>query len=343
MIKTGIIGGTGYTGSELIRLLLRHPSAKLSVVSSRTEKGKKIEDFFPNLRNEIDLNFSDPDSGDLNSCDVVFCAAPNGVAMNHAEKLLDHGVKIIDLSADFRITNVDTWSKWYKLEHACPHLLSEAVYGLPEINRDKISKASLIANPGCYPTAIILGFLPLLEKGLINSAHLIADAKSGVSGAGRNGLIGNSYGEISDSFKSYSASGHRHQPEIKQELSIIADQNIKITFVPHLLPTVRGIEATLYALPNVDLLDLTKLYRQRYAEEPFIDVMSINSHPDTKSVRGSNLVRIACHMPEDSKYIVITVVEDNLVKGAAGQALQNMNLMFGLSETEGLEGISLNP
>ena len=343
MIKAGIIGGTGYTGVELLRLLVYHPRAEVVTISSRSEKEKPVTDVFPSLRGYTDLCFSDPDEAGLESCDVVFAATPNGVAMTHARALMEEGVRLIDLSADFRIVDVSEWSRWYQLEHTCPELIAEAVYGLPEINRERIRDARLVANPGCYPTSVILGLTPLLEEGLVKPKELIADAKSGVSGAGRGASVATLFCETSDSFKAYAVPGHRHLPEICQVLTRVAGESVGLTFVPHLVPMIRGIEATLYGRLNDTSVDLTKLYQERYAGEPFVDVMPEGSHPDTRSVRGSNTVRIACHRPQNGNTAVILVVEDNLIKGAAGQAIQNMNLMFGFEETEGLKATALWP
>ena len=343
MIKAGIIGGTGYTGVELLRLLVQHPRAEVVTISSRSEKERPVADVFPSLRGYTELCFSDPDEADLESCDVVFAATPNGVAMTHARALMEEGVRLIDLSADFRIVDVSEWSRWYQLEHTCPELVAEAVYGLPEINRERIRDARLVANPGCYPTTVILGLTPLLEEGLVKPKELIADAKSGVSGAGRGASVATLFCETSDSFKAYAVPGHRHLPEICQVLTRVAGESVGLTFVPHLVPMIRGIEATLYGQLNDTSVDLTRLYQERYAGEPFVDVMPEGSHPDTRSVRGSNTVRIACHRPQNGNTAVILVVEDNLIKGAAGQAIQNMNLMFGFEEAEGLKAAALWP
>ena len=343
MIKAGIIGGTGYTGVELLRLLVQHPRAEVVTISSRSEKEKPVTDVFPSLRGYTELCFSDPDEAGLESCDVVFAATPNGVAMTHARALMEEGVRLIDLSADFRIVDVSEWSRWYQLEHTCPELVAEAVYGLPEINRERIRDARLVANPGCYPTSVILGLTPLLEEGLVKPKELIADAKSGVSGAGRGASVATLFCETSDSFKAYAVPGHRHLPEICQVLTRVAGESVGLTFVPHLVPMIRGIEATLYGQLNDTSVDLTRLYQERYAGEPFVDVMPEGSHPDTRSVRGSNTVRIACHRPQNGNTAVILVVEDNLIKGAAGQAIQNMNLMFGFEEAEGLKAAALWP
>ena len=343
MIKVGIIGGTGYTGVELLRLLAQHPEVELKIITSRAEAGKPVAEMFPNLRGHVSLAFSEPDAKALAACDVVFSATPNGVAMTHARALLAAGVKLIDLAADFRLTDPAVWEKWYGLPHACPELLAEAVYGLPEVNRAQIKKARLIANPGCYPTAVQLGFLPLVEQGLVDLQHLIADAKSGVSGAGRKAEVHTLFAEAADNFKAYGVAGHRHLPEIRQGLERAAGKAVGLTFVPHLTPIIRGIHATLYARVADWSVDLQQLYTQRYADEPFVDVLPPGSHPDTRSVRAANTCRIAVHRPQGGDTVVILSVIDNLVKGAAGQAVQNMNLMLGLPEATGLAQLPVLP
>jgi N-acetyl-gamma-glutamyl-phosphate reductase len=342
MIKVGIVGGTGYTGVELLRLLSRHPEVELSLITSRKETGQRVQDLFPSLRGHVDLAFSDPDPGALEACQAVFFATPNGVAMQQARSLLHAGARLIDLAADFRLRDVRVWETWYAMTHACPELLEEAVYGLPEVNRERIRTARLVANPGCYPTAVQLGLLPLVESGAIDLDHLVADAKSGVSGAGRKAETHVLFSEAADNFKAYGVPGHRHLPEIVQGLSLAAGREVGLTFVPHLTPMIRGIHATLYARMNRSM-DLQAMYEARYAAEPFVDVLPPGSHPDTRSVRGGNTCRIALHMPQQRDTAVILSVIDNLVKGAAGQAVQNLNLMFGLPETTGLEGPALMP
>jgi N-acetyl-gamma-glutamyl-phosphate reductase len=342
MINVGIVGGTGYTGVELLRLLALHPKVKIKAITSRNEAGMAVSELFTNLRGYIDLKFSDPANAKLNKCDLVFFATPNGIAMQQAESLLQSGVKIIDLAADFRIKNVAEWEKWYGMQHACPSLVAEAVYGLPEINREQIKNARLIANPGCYPTAVQLGFLPLIEAKAIDTGHLIADVKSGVSGAGRKAEVHTLLAEAGDNFKAYGVPGHRHLPEIKQGLSNVAKQPVDLTFVPHLVPMIRGIHATLYA-KLTKKIDLQELYEQRYQNEAFVDVLPAGKHPETRSVRGSNLCRIAVHQPQNGDTAVILSVTDNLVKGAAGQAIQNMNIMFSLPESLGIQQIPLLP
>ncbi len=343
MIKVGVVGGTGYTGVELLRLLAKHPEVMLAAVTSRSDAGVLVSDMFPNLRGHVDLPFSEPDPAVLSSCDVVFFATPNGVAMTMVPMLLAAGVKVIDLAADFRIKDVSLWNKWYGMSHACPELVDEAVYGLPEINRDNIRKAHLIANPGCYPTATTLGFLPLIESGLADVSQLIADVKSGVSGAGRKANVAHLLCETSESMKAYGVPGHRHLPEICQTLNAYADKPVGLTFTPHLTPMMRGIHATLYAIVVDRKVDLQMLYEQRYAEEPFVDVLPAGSHPETRSVKGSNLCRIAIHRPQNSDVVVILSVIDNLVKGAAGQAIHNMNIMLDLDEKSGIDNIALLP
>lgn len=347
MIKVGIVGGTGYTGVELLRLLAQHPQVELTAITSRTEDGLPVADMFPSLRKRVGLAFSDPARAPLTSCDVVFFATPHGVAMAQAPALLEAGVKVIDLGADFRLQDVAEFEKWYGMPHSQPELLAEAVYGLPEINRDRIRAARLIGLPGCYPTSMQLGYAPLLSQGapLIDEAHLIANCASGVSGAGRKAEIGNLLAEASDNFKAYGVKGHRHLPETRQGLEAIAGRPVGLTFVPHLLPMIRGIHSTLYAriLPSAMDLDFQALYEKHFANEPFVDVMPPGSTPETRSVRASNYLRIAVHRPGGGDTLVVLVVEDNLVKGASGQAVQVMNIMFDLPEASGLGQLPVSP
>ncbi len=342
MIKVGIVGGTGYTGVELLRLLAQHPEVELTAITSRGEAGTAVADMFPSLRGRVSLRFVEPQAAALDRCDAVFFATPNGVAMGGAKALLGAGVRVIDLAADFRIKDVAEWEKWYGMRHVAAELVADAVYGLPEVNREKIRAARLVANPGCYPTAVQLGFLPLVEAGVVDLDHLIADAKSGVSGAGRKAEVPTLFAEASDNFKAYGVPGHRHWPEIRQGLSLAAKRQIGLTFVPHLTPMIRGIYATLYARVTREA-DFQALYEQRFANEPFVDVLPFASHPDTRSVRAANLCRIALHRPQGGDMLVVLSVIDNLVKGAAGQAVQNMNLMFGFDECAGLSQIPVLP
>jgi N-acetyl-gamma-glutamyl-phosphate reductase len=342
MIKAGIVGGTGYTGVELLRLLSAHPDVQIAAITSRGEAGTPVARLFPSLRGRVELAFSDPAKSDLTACDCVFFATPNGVAMGQARALVEAGVKVIDLSADFRLKDIATWEKWYRMQHADPQLVAEAVYGLPEINRERVRRARLVANPGCYATAVQLALLPLVETDFVDHASLVADAKSGVSGAGRKAEIDILFSEASDNFKAYAVGGHRHHPEIVQSLREAGGRELGLTFVPHLLPTIRGILATVYARIRQEA-DFQQLFERRYADEPFVEVLPPGSQPETRWVRGSNLCRIAVHRPLGGDTLVVLAVEDNLVKGAAGQAVQNMNLAFGLPETRGLEQIALLP
>lgn len=344
MIKVGIVGGTGYTGVELLRILANHPEAEVEVITSRSEEGMPVAEMYPNLRGHYDLQFTVPEVNRLAACDVVFFATPHGVAMSMAPELLERGVRVIDLGADFRIKDVALWEKWYKLEHTCPDLVAKAVYGLPEVNRDAIANAQLVACAGCYPTAAQLGYLPLLEAGLVDTQRLIADCKSGVSGAGRGASVGSLLCEASENMKAYGVAGHRHLPEIRQGLTLAAGRPVGLTFVPHLTPMIRGIHATLYSvLKDPTDSGLQKLFEERFANEPFVDLMPAGTHPETRSVKGSNVCRISVHRPQDDDTVVVLSVIDNLVKGASGQAVQVMNIMFGLKETAGLGMVGLMP
>lgn len=344
MVKVGIVGGTGYTGVELLRLLAQHPEAEVAIITSRSEAGVSVADMYPNLRGHYDnLKFSVPDTAALGACDVVFFATPHGVAHSLAGELLAAGTRVIDLSADFRLQNAEEWAQWYGQPHGAPELLGKAVYGLPEVNRDRIRSARLIAVPGCYPTATQLGFLPLLEAGLADNTRLIADCKSGVSGAGRGASVGSLFCEAGESMKAYAVKGHRHLPEITQGLRQAAGGEVGLTFVPHLTPMIRGIHATLYATVADTSVDLQALFKRRYADEPFVDVMPAGSHPETRSVRGANVCRIAVHRPQGGDLVVVLSVIDNLVKGASGQAVQNLNILFGLDERLGLGHAGLMP
>ncbi|MDO5681036.1 MAG: N-acetyl-gamma-glutamyl-phosphate reductase [Pelistega sp.] len=344
-IKVGIVGGTGYTGVELLRLLSTHPRVKLHAITSRKEDGMPVAEMYPNLRGHVDIAFSSPEKAALNECDVVFFATPHGVAMAQAQELLAAGVKVIDLAADFRLQDTGVFERWYKMPHSCPDILAQSTYGLVELNRDKVAKSQVIGNPGCYPTTVILGLAPLLEKGLVDLSHIVADCKSGVSGAGRKAEVPSLFSEASDNFKAYGVSGHRHHPEIVEQLNHIAQEPVNLTFVPHLVPMIRGMLSTLYVKIKSEALnmDFQALYEQRYANETFVDVMPAGSLPETRTVRASNQLRIALHRPGNGDTLVIVVVQDNLVKGAAGQAVQNMNVMFGLPEVTGLQHVAILP
>lgn len=348
VIKAGIVGGTGYTGVELLRLLVKHPQVEVSVITSRAEAGIKVADMYPSLRGHIDLAFSEPDVDALGELDVVFFATPHGVAQNLMPALMKTNARIIDLSADFRIRDTALWEQWYNQKHGCPELVSQAVYGLPETNREAIRTAKLIACPGCYPTATQLGFLPLIENNLVDPTRLISNAASGASGAGRQAKVDNLLSELTDSFKAYGVAGHRHLPEIEQGLRDVQPAGaapVQLTFVPHLLPIIRGIHATLYAtlLKGNQAPDLQSLYEQRYANEPFVDVLPAGELPQTRTVKGSNVCRISVFRPQDRDTVVLLSAIDNLTKGASGQAVQNMNIMFGFDEKAGLDVVALLP
>ena len=347
MIRVGIVGGTGYTGVELLRLLAQHPQAQVEIITSRAEAGIPVQQLFPNLRGHYDLAFSEPDTKALLACDLVFFATPHGVAQAMMPELINGGARAIDLSADFRIRDVAVWEQWYGQPHGCPDLVAQAVYGLPETNRASIRDAQLIACPGCYPTSIQLGLLPLLERDLVDPRSLIASAASGASGAGRQAKVDNLLTELNDSFKAYAVAGHRHLPEIEQGLRDVQPagaEAAQLTFVPHLLPITRGIHSTIYArLKLEEKVDLQALYEERYAQEPFVDVLPAGVYPQTRTVRGTNICQLAVTEPQQRGTVVVMATEDNLTKGAAGQAIQNMNIMFGLAETTGLALPALLP
>ncbi len=355
MISAAIVGGTGYTGIELIRLLSAHPEVSIDLLTSRSEAGTRADEIFPSLRGISDLVFSD--LGDdtiaaLQKCDVVFFATPHGVAMKQAEALTEAGVRVIDLAADFRLQSLTEFEQWYQQPHACPELLKTAVYGLPEINRDKLANALLVGNPGCYPTTAILGLKPIIDAQnkqatrLIES-RIVIDAKSGVSGAGRQASIALNYAETTDNFKAYGVTGHRHLPEIEQGIAQLLKSQFtqRVRFLPHLIPMIRGMFSSIHmeltaAGKNINW---QQEFETSYRAETFIDVMPSGVYPDTRSVRASNRLRIAVHQDNDRAELTVLVVQDNLVKGAAGQAVQNMNVMFGLEETLGLNFAPIVP
>lgn len=346
MIKVGIVGGTGYTGVELLRILANHPNVELSVITSRGDAGVRADQMFPSLRGRVDLVFTEPDTDSLVACDVVFFATPHAVAMNSMRELIEKGVRVIDLSADFRLKDIPLWEKWYGCKHVCPDIVEQAVYGLPETNREAMRSAQLIAAPGCYPTSVQLGFLPLLENDLIDTDRLIANSASGASGAGKSAKVANLFSEVSDNFKAYGVGGHRHLPEIEQGLNLFSKSAVNLTFVPHLLPMIRGIHSTLYATlkdASTSLESIHDLYVQRYQDEPFVDVLPLGEMPETRSVKGANYCRLSVFKPQDRDQVVVLSVIDNLVKGASGQAVQAMNIMFGLDERAGLSIIPLSP
>ena len=343
MIKAGIIGGTGYTGVELLRLLHNHDGVEVVAISSRSLDGKRVDSIFPSLVGHSDLVFSLPSDNILNTCDVIFFATPHGVAMEGAGAFIDKGIKVIDLGADFRITDQTEWSKWYGMEHTQAELLDSAVYGLPETNRAQVKDAMLLANPGCYPTAVQLALKPLITNKLISLSGIVADCKSGVSGAGRAANQAMLLCETSESLKSYGVSGHRHYPEIKQALEILAGEPVNFTFVPHLVPMIRGMQATIYVDLLDENIDIRPYFIDTYSNEPFVTILDDGVYPETRSVKSSNFCQISVQKIPNSNKLVIMSVIDNLVKGASGQAVQNMNIMFGLDETSGLTSIGLLP
>jgi len=342
-IKVSIVGGSGYTGIELLRLLISHPNVIIHQITSRNDAGKLVSDIYPSLRGSLPHTFIDPAQAKLKEAELVFFATPNGIAMNYVKELLESGVKVIDLAADFRIQDVSIWEKWYEMKHNAVEELKKAVYGLPEVNRAAIKNAQLVANPGCYPTAIQLALAPLIRDNLINTETIIADAKSGISGAGKKTETHLLMLEASENFRAYGLTGHRHLPEIEENLKAIAGTNkIKLTFVPHLIPMVRGIHATLY-VDCIKDFDPSTIFNESYKDEPFVDVLDSGSCPETKSVRGSNLCRLSFYKVPDTNRLIILSVIDNLVKGAAGQAIQNMNIMMSWPESTGLNLFILYP
>ncbi len=344
-IKVGIVGGTGYTGVELLRILSQHAAVELAVITSRGEAGQAVASMFPSLRGYVDLEFSDPAIVDLTVCDVVFFATPHGVAMQQAEQLVKAGTKVIDLAADFRMQDLVQFEQWYQQTHACPEILKASVYGIPEINREQVAQAQVIGNPGCYPTTIILGLAPLLKAQNIDfNVPIIADAKSGVSGAGRKANVGTLFSEASDNMKPYGVAGHRHHPEIVEQLEKLAGERVGLIFTPHLTPMIRGMLSTIYVKLSNKLQkdEVYTLYSDFYASSHFVDCLPLGTMPETRSVRASNQLRIGMQV-HDNDYLTILVVQDNLVKGAAGQAVQNMNLMFNLNESTGLSVVPVLP
>lgn len=342
MVNIGIVGGTGYTGVELMRLLANHPDVELKVITSRSNSGTAVADLFPNLRGRVNLKFSEPSIESYKQCDLIFFATPNTIAMTQVEELLDAGIRVIDLAADFRLKDISVWEQWYGTSHVSPSSVEQAVYGLPEMNREQIKQAQLVANPGCYVTAVTLGLLPLLKHQLINPETIVADGKSGVSGAGRSANVATSLCESSESVKAYAVSGHRHYPEIKQNLRQL-NPNADLVFVPHLMPMIRGIHATLYTDVIADVSNVQQQFETYYKDEPFVDILPEGVQPQTRSVKGSNVCQIGIqYLPESNKLVILSAI-DNLVKGAAGQAVQNMNLMMSLAETKGLDSIGLMP
>ncbi len=346
MLKVAIVGASGYTGVELIRILHSHPEAAVTCVTSERSAGKRVSDIYPALRGRCDLVLENLEPVRVAAkADFIFTALPHKAAMEVAPTFLKLGKRIVDLSADYRLQDPLEYEKWYE-PHLSPDLLKQAVYGVPELKRARIAGAELVANPGCYPTTIILGLAPLLKKKLIDPTTIIADSKSGVSGAGRSAKVESLYCEVNEGFKAYGVGGvHRHIPEIEQELAILAGEKLTITFTPHLVPMDRGILSTIYARPvkPVTAAELLKVYNEFYKGEPFVRVLPEGSFPSTAFVRGSNFCDMGVCVEKRSGLVVVVSAIDNLVKGASGQAVQNMNLMCGFPETMGLEGLALFP
>ena len=342
-MNVGIVGATGYAGVELIRLLLAHPSVAIKRLTSRAEAGRRVDDLFPSLRGHLSLIFEDPAESRFDDCDLVFFATPHAVSMHSMADLLARGKRVIDLSADFRLKDIDIWQEWYGTTHMAPELIADAVYGLPEINRHQIADAQLVACPGCYPTAVQLGFLPLLEADAIERDSLIASCASGTSGAGRAAKVNLLLAEANTSMKAYAVSGHRHLPEMKQGLTAIAGSEVNLTFVPHLAPMTRGIHATLFAKMTKPEIDVATLYSERYCDEAFVVMTTGQYDPETRHVGGTNRCEMSVVRPGDGDTVVVTAAIDNLIKGAAGQAIQAMNIMLGEPETLGLTSPAVIP
>ncbi|HEY6873303.1 MAG TPA: N-acetyl-gamma-glutamyl-phosphate reductase [Geobacteraceae bacterium] len=346
MLKVAIVGASGYTGVELLRILHTHPEAAVTCVTSEQSAGKRISEVFPSLRGRCDLVLENLEPVRVaEKADFIFTALPHKAAMEVVPTFLKLGKKVVDLSADYRLRDAKEYERWYEL-HMSPELLKQAVYGLPELKRARIADASLAANPGCYPTSIILGLAPLLKKRLIDPATVIADSKSGVSGAGRSTKVDNLFCEVNDGFKAYAVGGvHRHIPEIEQELSLLAGTKMTISFTPHLVPMDRGILSTVYAVPAEPLAaaELLNAYADFYKGEPFVRVLPEGSFPSTAHVRGSNFCDIGLTVDSRTGRVIVVSAIDNLVKGASGQAVQNMNAMNGFPENMGLEGLPLFP
>ncbi|PID43036.1 MAG: N-acetyl-gamma-glutamyl-phosphate reductase [Proteobacteria bacterium] len=346
MINVAIVGASGYTGVELARIIHTHPSATLTAATSRQFDGKPLSDVFPNLKGCTDIICRNHSVEEIiERADLIFCAVPHKTAMALVPSFIAAGKKVIDLSADYRIKDVKTYESWYQ-EHSSPELVAKAVYGLPELYRNTIKEAQLVANPGCYPTSIILGIIPALAAGLINHSGIIADSKSGTSGAGRSVSQGTLFCEVNDGFKPYKVGGlHRHIPEIEQELSIIAKNEVTITFTPHLLPLSRGILSTIYAPMTREIEEdqIRDLYRSVYEDTCFVRVLDKGEQPATQYVRGSNFCDIALTIDHRSKRLIVTTALDNIVKGASGQAVQNMNIMSGFPEDTGLQNAPFFP
>ena len=341
-IKAGVIGATGYAGVELVRLLLKHPNVEIAAVSSVSFEGKQLDEVYPALRKICGLECGDADEV-VSACDVVFAALPHGLSQDIAYRCVNLGKKFIDLGADFRLENPEEYEKWYACEYRYPELHEKAVYGIPELFRDEIKGKSLVANPGCYPTSAALGLAPALRAGIIEPEGIVIDSKSGVTGAGRKPTQGTHFPECNEAFSAYKVAEHRHTPEIEQTLSRISGGKASVTFVPHLLPVNRGILSTMYAKLNKEITaaQVREMYREAYGGEYFVRVLPEDAGVDIKNVKCSNYCDIQVYVDEHTKILIVTSVIDNMVKGAAGQAVQNMNLLFGFEETAGIDMIPL--
>jgi N-acetyl-gamma-glutamyl-phosphate reductase len=343
MIKVGILGASGYTGLELIRILLKHPKIKISAITSEKYSGINAGDAFPFIKGYLDLKYEALSQESSGKCDFIFSALPHKASMTVIPHLLKSGKKVVDLSADYRLKSPAVYKEWYKEDHTSPELLSSAVYGLPEIKRERIKNASLTANPGCYPTSVILALAPLIKNNLIDRDSIIVDSKSGVTGAGRKVEEGLLFAERNENFKAYSLASHRHTPEMEQELSEIAQRDIKITFTPHLLPVNRGILSTIYSNSSLTSDDILNIYESFYKGERFIRILGAGESPQIHHVLGSNHCDIGFQIDKRNRRIIVVSAIDNLVKGASGQAVQNMNIMLGFEESTGLEGAGIFP
>ena len=344
MVKVGIVGASGYTGGELLRILARHPEVEIACITSRKHAGKPVHKVHPNLRGVLDLSFENITYESVaERCDFVFCATPHGVSMEVVPTLLEHGARVVDLSGDFRFEDVAVYERYYGKKHAAPGI--KAVYGLPELHREEIRRAKLVANPGCYPTAIILGLVPLLKAKAIDPSRIVADAKSGISGAGNKPRETTHFPNAAESVLAYKVTTHQHLPEIEQELRRISGE-ARVSFVPHIVPVIRGLTATLHCFLTESMPpeEVRKLYADFYSREPFVRVLDVGEVPRLSAVRGSNFADIGSFaVDEERQRCIVIAAIDNLVKGASGQAVQNMNIMLGFREEEGLEGIGIHP
>jgi N-acetyl-gamma-glutamyl-phosphate reductase len=339
MYKIGIAGATGYTGVELLRILSRHPDVEIKTLTSETYKGKRVDEVFPTLRTFANQELVELGSHISEGLDILFLALPHTAAMDVVHRFLSRDCRIVDLSADYRLRNAQVFQEWYAVPHTQTELLKSAVYGLPELWRDAIKTANLVANPGCYPTSAILALAPLMQGGWIDVENIIVDSKSGVSGAGRKASQGTQYCEVNEGVSAYGAVRHRHTPEIEQEISVLAGKELQITFTPHLMPMTRGILSTVYCrlLKETTTEKLLKHYQDYYAGEPFVRILPAGQFANTRYVSGSNFCDIGLQIDHRNDRVVVTSAIDNLVKGASGQAVQNMNIMLGLDEKTGLD------